>query len=419
MLPEKQIKFALATLLLGTALLHGIVFWMAEPHALEGYPDFSIFYTAGLIARRGQAAQLYDHRLQRQTRSEFAPAALAKEEPLPYNHPPFEALLFVPLSYVSYPMAYRLWALVNLLLLTVSLWALRPQLEGLSSKPPWLPYLATFSFFSIALALIQGQDSILLLSLYCLAFVALQSGKDFRAGALLGLGLFKFQFVLPFAFVLLMRRRWRALEGILASGAFVLAVSLAMVGREGLLYYPHYVWEINRRAAKGVIVPSEMPTLRGLIAGWNGGHNESMWGSAIILALSLLLLVWAARQWDASDLERGQTWQRGFSLCVVATFLVSYHGYSQDMSILFLPLLLLFDQLVGRSVLQDVRRDARRDALEGFLLLIFCNPFCMIVYLHYGHQNLFAVVLLTLAASLAAWHRPRPGLRESRLTPTI
>jgi Glycosyltransferase family 87 len=393
-----HMKFVLASFLLGTASLHAVLFWMARRQVKEGYPDFTIFYAAGLMVRRGQAAHLYDNQLQGQTEREFAQVARTKEGQLPYNHPPFEVLPFLPLTFVSYLPAYGLWLLVNLLLLAAMLRALGPQLPVLFSIPG-LPYFAALGFFPVAVALMQGQDSILLLSLYVLVFLALESGKDFRGGMLLGLGLFKFQLVLPFAFVLLIARRWRAVGGMLATGIGVGALSLALVGWNELLYYPHYVWQVNEQAVKRVIAPGNMPNLRGLMTGWNGGTRAPMWVNAMILGVSVLALTWAAGRWNASRPEHRQSWRSGFSLGMVVTFLVSYHGYAQDMSILLLPLLLLFDQLLSGRVL-----DGRwRRALEICLLLMFFSPIYMVLALHYQHLNLLALVLVALAGSLAGW----------------
>src|ERR1017187_2478583 len=119
-----HIKFVLASFLLGTACLHAVLFWMSRRQVKEGYPDFTIFYAASLVVRRGQAAHLYDNQLQWQTEREFAQVARTREWPLPYNHPPFEVLPFLPLTSVSYLRAYGLWLLVHLLLLAGILRAL-------------------------------------------------------------------------------------------------------------------------------------------------------------------------------------------------------------------------------------------------------------------------------------------------------
>ena len=53
---SSHIKFVLATFLLGTAGLNAVLFWMGRRRVIEGYPDFTIFYAAGLMVRRGQAS---------------------------------------------------------------------------------------------------------------------------------------------------------------------------------------------------------------------------------------------------------------------------------------------------------------------------------------------------------------------------
>ena len=60
---------------------------------------FTIFYTAGkCIVPQGHGRQLYDLRTQFAIQREFASEVKHRENPLPFNHPPFEALLFAPLA---------------------------------------------------------------------------------------------------------------------------------------------------------------------------------------------------------------------------------------------------------------------------------------------------------------------------------
>jgi hypothetical protein len=191
------------------------------------------------------------------------------------------------------------------------------------------------------------------------------------------------------------------------------ALSLALVGWNELLYYPHYVWQVNAQAPKRVIAPGNMPNLRGLIGGWNGGTAAPMWVNAMILAVSVLALAWASGRWDASAPEHRESWRSGFSLVLVVTFLVSYHGYTQDMSILLLPLLLLFDQLLSGRVVE--RR--WRHALEICLVLMFFSPVYMVLALHYQHLNLFALVLVALARSLEGWTKASGRLNSLAAAP--
>src|SRR5262249_50709160 len=124
-------------------------------------------------------------------------------------------------------------------------------------------------------------------------------------------------------------------------------VSWTIIGGRQLLYYPQFVWHVNRQQAIGVIVPANMPNLRGLFTGWSAMHPPPRWVEIALLLVSVGLLVWAARVWRATGLTGTDRWTCGFSLALVATFLVGYHSYNQDMSFLLLPILLTLDRMLG------------------------------------------------------------------------
>ena len=93
-------------LLVATLILHAYLAWHLKDYIRNGYTDFTIFYSAGKILREGPRPSLYDRDLQYQVQKQFAPNVTIRHAALPYNHPPFEALLFVPLTWFSYLNAY-------------------------------------------------------------------------------------------------------------------------------------------------------------------------------------------------------------------------------------------------------------------------------------------------------------------------
>ena len=394
-----RLKSLLVLFLVSMALLNALVFWSARKQVVEGFPDYSIFYTAGLMLRRGQGSDLYNNGLQLQVQREFAVAARDRTGPLPYNHPAFEAVLFFPLVYLPYLTSYTVWVALNLLLLVGIVLFLRTHIVCLHSVSPWILMLAALAFFPVAFTLMQGQDSILLLAVYCLAYTALRRGRDLQAGLWLGLGLFKFHLILPFAFILLLRRRLRAVSGVAISGCVDLLISWSLVGWKELLYYPRYAWEVNRHAPMRVIVPENMANLRGLLTGWNWARAASPWPDIFLLGASSALLLWAARQWDPAEIGEITVWNNGFCIAMIATFLASYHGYNQDMSILFLPVLLLSDRVLHAHPARWYDF-----ALKLGVGLMFFSSIYLALTLHYNQQHLFALVLLGLAASVSAWN---------------
>jgi hypothetical protein len=389
-----RLGFGPTCLCLGMIALHGAVFWLARSQVLGGLPDFKIFYTAGLILRRGEGSMLYSNDLQLKTQREFVREAMEGDSPLPYNHPPFEALLFVGTTFLPYLRAYSLWFLMNLAMVVATVRLMRPWVPTFASTFPRLLFLAPFAYFPVAYALMQGQDSILLTTLYCLAYVALRRGQGLRAGLFLGAGLFKFHLVLPFAFILLLRRQWRAVAGILLSACCELGFSWLLVGWKELLYYPRYAWQVNRHQAIRVIVPNNMANLRGLFTGWSWAEAIRPWPELALLTVSVCLLVWASRRLRPGDLGDLNSWNTGFSIAMVATFLVGYHGYNQDLSILLVPIFIMFDRMLQG-------RPAVSIPLKVTSGLMFLSPLYVLLTIRYGHQNLFALVLIGFLVGLA------------------
>jgi len=391
-----RLRLALTSFCLGMIVLHVILFWVVRRQIVAGSSDFRIFYAAGLMLRRGENRALYNQELQAGTEREFALAGVQRGGTLPYNHPPFEAILYVPLTYLRYFPAYCLWFVINILLLAGSIYRARSYLPTLLADFRPILILAPLAFFPIAYALLQGQDSIILMALYFLAYCALREGKDVRAGVFLGLGLFKFHLVLPFAFVLLLRRRWRTLAGMTAVALAEMLVSWAMVGGSQLIYYPRFAWQVNRQQAPGVIVPQNMANLRGLFLGWNAMNPPSGWVEIALVLASVGLIVWASRQWKPTAVQDPGSWNFGFSLCVVASYMAGYHGYNQDMSLLLLPVLLALDWILAHWTAVGV-------GFKVVLGVLLLSPLYLLLTLKMSQQNLFSIVLLCFAGYLAAY----------------
>ncbi len=368
-------------------LVHGWLLWNLGPRLREGYSDFTIFYTAGKMVRQGMGSHLYDSAPQFRQQQEFAPRVYIRQGPLPYNHPPFEALLFVPLTFLSYFSAYLVWSGINLLVLVVVIVLIRPRLPELRKLPLYLWIVGLLAYFPIFLGLVQGQDAILLLLFYTLAFVALKKERDVLAGCWLALGLFKPHLVLPLALVLVLDGRRKMLSGFVSVAAVLTLLSASVVGWKGLLRYPQQVWQLEQSRARAAIAPSMMPNLRGLVSDIARVPEGTAWFAVLLISGSLLLLFIAARRRPGA----GGTRELKFSLAAVATALVSYHLYSYDLSPLILPMLLVSDFVIG-----NLRSLQRRDKvlLLGPIFLLFLSPFYILFLLRLDHFSVMALVLL-------------------------
>lgn len=389
---DRKLRFVVAAFFWGVLLSY---MWVAPrfyDYGARGYADFSAFYTAAKIVQRGQGRQLYSRSLQTQVQKEFSEAARVRGQALPYLRLPFEALFFIPLTFLSYARAYQVWAGISILLVLGVAAYLRSRMPEDPGWPWWIYYPAYFSYWPIAYGLALGQDCALMLLLFALVMVHLRDSRDFRAGCFLGLALIKFQIVLPLLLVLVLKRQFRVLAGFSVVAAPLFGISVGVVGWEGIWAYPAYLWGLNRIPAASAIFPGMMPSLRGLVQGWIDPMHSTWILNLLAGVLSLAVLVWAARQWIALEPRRSKVYLAGLDTVFVAALLAAYHMFSYDLSLL-LPGVLR----ATRTGVDDPGLDLRaRQALlisAGALLL---TPLYFLL-VGYARLNLMALALLLLA----------------------
>jgi hypothetical protein len=395
----------------GVLVIHLLVVWNARELILKGYPDFTIYYTAGTMVRQGMGHQLYDDRTQFEVQKQFAPQVATRLGALPFNHPPFEALLFLPLTWLSYRAAYCLWALVNLTMVAVLPIILRPHIPVMTAWPSRAWAAASLVFFPIFFALLQGQDAILLMFLYGLTFVSLKKERLVLAGAWLACGLFKFHLVLPFLVLLLMQQKTfqqgrKILFGFASVGALLGAVSIAAVGLQQIVTYPRYILGLEATMARGAIMPSDMPNLRGAL--YLLTANVRFFG-VLVVAFSALVFLVAVRNSRGGD---GKAADLQFVMAVLGTFLVSYHALGYDLCVLALPLLLLAGELNDREVFNTWTRSA---IITGMMMLLF-SPLQLVLLMRYNHLALLGWAVLLCFIGLSVELRSRTqGLATEHL----
>ncbi|MGE5217334.1 MAG: glycosyltransferase family 87 protein [Chloroflexota bacterium] len=325
-----------------------------------GHFDFVLYYSAAKIIDDGKRDQLYDLALQKDYQKGFGLAY--RNRVLPYNHPPYELLALLPLANFSFPVAHALWTVINILLLVLMLYRLS---YFVTAEFRALFGLMLFAYYPTLTALKMGQDSIITAYLLVETFVNLKRRRFAVAGAVLALGLYKPQFVLPLAGILFFRRCWPAVLGFLSATALLAAVSLAMVGSSGLAALFSMWLSMTHRGQ--VVWPELMVNLRGLVymilnlGGMAGATN------VLNLLLSALVYVVALRLWRVPANDRDELFNLRFALAVTATVLVSFHLYSYDATLLILPMVLMLDHVLkGRA-----RSTVVRPALFALLIFLF------------------------------------------------
>src|SRR5262249_1764483 len=207
---------------------------------------------------------------------------------------------------------------------------LRPELSSLFAVASWMPAATLAAFLPIGAALVQGQDSLLVLLLCSLAFNYFRDSKHLLiAGMFLGLGVFRFQIVVPIILCFLLWRRWKVVLGFLITSISAAAVSVAVAG---FWPYVHTILGLSLEPELAYLQPTyRMPNIRGFIHSLGGNDWLVLTASVTLLTIAVL----AATRWDL---------QQQFSLAITTAALVSYHGFVHDLSLLFIPVALLLSR---------------------------------------------------------------------------
>jgi hypothetical protein len=391
--PQPKGSRLLAAALLGMTIANGLVLWNSRRAFLQGYGDFSAFYTAGTLVRRGQGAQIYDRNAEWKVQQEFASEVEIRKGPLPYIRPPFEALLFAAFAAWPYPTAVLLWSALKLVLLFSIPLIVRWGGVWRDAFPPWAAGLLALGTYPVFMDFLQGQDSVLLAFLFAIAYWQLARGKDGGAGFALGLGLFKFHLVLPFVAILWLAGRKRILSGFVVAAMSTVAASLAIVGWRGLLQYPGYLYTLNRAHGVGVVTPEYQINLRGLLTLFVGRSPYPGPIHWALLPIGLVAIFYSGTLWRKA---RDRRLPECFGLALITVILTSYYAYTYDLTSLVVPLLAM------RTI---PRKSPNTDWLTGYfettgILLLLFTPLYWFVKLQFQAEFLMTLPLLAVGFAL-------------------
>jgi Glycosyltransferase family 87 len=315
--------------------LAGIVYYFAHDFdRRQKGTDFSFFYCAARMVHEGYGHQLYNFAVQDQFQIRYA-GRIGDY----YNHPPFETLLFLPLSLGSLQTAYVLWCVVNVVVLA---WAAIAFQRHVWNRWDWRVLLPLFFLFPpVLLSFSQGQDSLFMFLIMTLALVDLKRGRNFKAGFLLGFGLIKFHIILTLvALVAVSFRRKRFLGGFAVAFFALLVISAGISGWEFLTAYPRFLKSLSSVPLAG-IHPAAMANIRGLVT--ISGVLGDTAGRFILIWVLSILLVW--RAWTSFKPEGRSCSNLAFGNFVLAAILVSYHLSPTDLCMALLPMGLFLQYL--------------------------------------------------------------------------
>jgi hypothetical protein len=161
-------------------------------------------------------------------------------------HPPLTALLLVPLTFLSFPVATLIWTLGCVLLLGGLVYLLVKEL-GLPLASPWWQIVALLmlSWYPVWLHMHLGQFTILLAALIFGAWYALRHGRDALAGGLLAAAIILKIFPVVLLAYAVINCRWRVLWAALVVTLVLMLIQTAIGPRQ----WPDYFLQVAPKNA--------------------------------------------------------------------------------------------------------------------------------------------------------------------------
>ena len=296
--------------------------------------DFVSHYAAGEIVRQ-QPQNLYSLGVQRQYQ-----AALKGRQYLPWVHPPVEALMFAPLTFMGIDRAFRVWEAIGIGALCWIAFSMRRLLGDLTGAQLGAVFAA--GWLPLGCGLAAGQDHIVCLLLYVWVFLLAEDGRDLPAGCCLGLAFLRFQLAIPLLLFFVVMRRWKVVGAAVTTVAAMVAASFALVGRALVPSYRAAI--LYLAGVHDVASMTRMPSVRGLLAFVVKDPRALVMATAVA---SVAVLVAGGLMWARAERQR---FDLVFASALLLALTVDYHLFMYDLSVVVLAGVLIVRRCPGFAV---------------------------------------------------------------------
>jgi len=287
-------------------------------------------------------------------------AARAGEEPYILDIPFHLLLLYFPFSLLADPLIARaiFTLLTELAVIALAFLALRLT----EWESPGLFLVFFFAFCGLNLytfqALREAAPILVLGLVYAGILLALRTGSDELAGALLAVACYHWEVGGPFLLLVWLRvlheRRWRVLAGFGMLTFILLAIAF--------LIYPGWVIPFLRATVNNLRVEYGFSIQSSLERLWPVWGGRLAFGIRILLIISLILEIGFARR---SNFRR---FYWAACLTMAAAPLLGFRTEIENLAVLILPLALVF------AVLQERWRRFGKSLMYVIMLLAFALP---------------------------------------------
>src|ERR1700694_1860526 len=273
--------------------------------------DLTLIFIGARIGLEHGWSQIYSLPLQHDLFAQLRPHAVFNDGQRFISPPPY-AWLVAPLTLFGPVGATFVWLALSLIALGAAWWIAAPG----ELPARWLWVVGAPAWESVLYGLSLAQADLVILLAVAAAWRFAEAEKPYLAGIALGLSVIKPQLTLLLPVVLLVAGRWRIAAAWAATAAVLVAVSLALVGTQGLQAYIALLNDAQH------VTNNRYFTLAYLFgSGW------------LTLVLQVLL---AAATLANAHVNRHASNRRIFSLALVAAMPFAAHWHLKDFTILVL-----------------------------------------------------------------------------------
>jgi hypothetical protein len=305
----------------------------------------------------------------------------------PLQYPPIIALVFSPLSFLPFNLAFIIWTIIEVGLLIWLIYLFDRLFSEWSRQERLVLIVTLLAFFPLTETILTGQFSLFLSICLVQVFLSMKNNRPIHAGIWMALLLIKPQMVLIPGLMLLNKRFWRgAVSAALTYIALLIFTSL-LFGLEPWIKYFQLLVNMNINYKSFSFIPEIEYTLKGMLTKILVNSQSStvtlLSNIALLLGMGFVLYLWLTRM--PTTLPRLKLF---FAFTLVISVLLSLHIYNHDDLVLVLPTALFYDYL----------RQMRFNR-KGYSILLMVSPLVFFIGF-FTTFSLFGFLLLPTAIIL-------------------